>query len=350
MESLLYLYGVGFFIWIYSFISVLSNEFKSGTTKIVWILALIFFPVSCLIYPFLKNKQIVGSSSSFIAWEDIIMWASMLIGIFIGIFIASFIFVKITNFYNIDLNHFVGGIIIAILGLIFGFIIFLGFAAIHGLFQAIVNKNKNEKEIIKNAKNGIAADQNRLGVMYENGRYVKKDLHQAVNWYEKAAEQNNAWGLYNLGECYYSGKYFNQDYIMARELYEKAAKQNHSEAQNKLGIIYNNGYGIDMDEVEALKWFEKAANNGFHWAQSNLANMYYNGEGTEKNYQKAYELYKKASEQNNEVAMVKLAKMYLLGQGVSENFEYAKELLSNLYKKGNEDAVFLWQSYNLENI
>lgn len=342
MDSLFYLYGVGFVIWIYSFISVLSNEFKSGATKIVWILALIFFPVSCLIYPFLKNKQIVDGSSSSIAWKDIAMWGSM----FIGILIASIILVKITNFYNIDLNIFIGGIIVGI----FGFIIALGFAAIHGLFQAIVNKNKNEKEIIKNANNGIAADQNRLGVMYENGRYVKKDLHQAVNWYEKAAEQNNAWGLYNLGELYYSGKYFNQDYTMARELYEKAAKQNHSEAQNKLGIIYDNGYGVGIDSKEAFKWFEKAANNGFHWAQSNLANMYYNGIGTEKNYQKAYELYKKASEQNNEVAIVKLAKMYLLGQGVSENFEYAKELLYDLYKKGNDDAISLWKSYKLGSI
>jgi len=342
MDSLPYLYGIGFAVWIYSFISVLSNEFRSGATKIVWILALIFFPVSCLIYPFLKNKQIVDASSSSISWEDIMVWGSM----FIGMLIASVILVQITNFYNIDLNIFIRGIIVGI----FGFIIALGFAAIYGFLQAIVNKNKDEKEIIKNANNGIAADQNRLGVMYEDGKYVKKDLQQAVNWYEKAAEQNNAWGLYNLGEFYYSGKYFNQDYTMARELYEKAAKQNHSEAQNKLGIMYNNGYGIDRDDVEALKWFKKAADNGFHWGISNLASMYYNGEGTEKNYQKAYELYKKASEQHNEVAIVKLAKMYLLGEGVAKNFEYAKELLSDLYKKGDEDAISLWQSYKLENI
>lgn len=58
MDSLLYLYGIGFVIWIYSIISVLSNEFKSGATKIVWILALIFFPITAILYPFIGKKQI----------------------------------------------------------------------------------------------------------------------------------------------------------------------------------------------------------------------------------------------------------------------------------------------------
>jgi len=343
VENIVYFYGVGIAVWVYSFISVLSNEFKSSTTKIVWILALIFFPVSCLIYPFLKNKQIEDSTStSSIDWEDVVMWASIMV----GMGVASFIVSTVTNYYNTELNYFIRILIIMILGIGITFI----FAAVYGILSSFFSRNSNQKEIIKNAHAGIAADQNRLGVMYENGNYVEKDLAKAINWYEKAAEQNNAWGLYNLGEKYYEGTYFNQNYVKAYELYMKAANQNHSNAQNKLGIIYDNGYGVEIDSIEAFKWFEKAANNGFHWGQSNLANMYYNGVGTEKNYQKAYELYKKASEHNNEIAIVKLAKMYLLGEGVSKNFEYAKELLSDLYKKGDGDAIDLWENYQLDSI
>jgi len=58
MESIIWIYSIGFLIWVYSFISVLFNEFKKGSTKIAWVLALIFIPVSCVLYPFLKNRQI----------------------------------------------------------------------------------------------------------------------------------------------------------------------------------------------------------------------------------------------------------------------------------------------------
>ncbi len=343
MENIVYFYGVGIAVWIYAFISVLSNEFKSGSTKIVWILALIFFPVSCLLYPFLKSKQIKDvTSTSSIDREDIVMWTSIIV----GMGIASFIVSIVINNYNMELNYFIRILIIMILGIGIMFI----FAAIYGVIRSFFGRYSNQKEIIKNANDGITADQNRLGVMYENGDYVEKDLAKAIDWYEKAAEKNNAWGLYNLGEKYYEGTYFNQNYVKAHELYIKAANQNHSNAQNKLGIIYDNGYGVEIDSIEAFKWFEKAACNGFHWAQSNLANMYYNGVGTEKDYQKAYELYKKASEHNNKVAIVKLAHMYLLGEGVSENFEYAKELLSELHQKGDENAIDLWKSYKLDSV
>ncbi len=58
MESIFWIYGLGVLIWIYSFISVLSNDFKKDSTKIAWILALIFIPISCVLYPFLKDRQI----------------------------------------------------------------------------------------------------------------------------------------------------------------------------------------------------------------------------------------------------------------------------------------------------
>ena len=58
-----YLYGVmGIIfalIWIYSFISILVNDFKSGATKVVWLIAILIFPITCIIYPFARNKQVL---------------------------------------------------------------------------------------------------------------------------------------------------------------------------------------------------------------------------------------------------------------------------------------------------
>ncbi|MDO9914553.1 sel1 repeat family protein, partial [Glaesserella parasuis] len=42
------------------------------------------------------------------------------------------------------------------------------------------------------AEQGIALAQFNLGLMYSKGRGVNQDYHQAVKWYQKAAEQGEA--------------------------------------------------------------------------------------------------------------------------------------------------------------
>ena len=76
------------------------------------------------------------------------------------------------------------------------------------------------------ADRGDAAAQYNLGIMYENGRGVRKDDAEAVRWYRKAADQG------------------------------------HLEAQNNLGAMYEDGHGVPQDYVEAVRWYRKAAING----------------------------------------------------------------------------------------
>jgi len=344
MESIFYLYGFGFLLWLYSLISVLKNEFKNSNTKLIWIILLIFLPVSCVLYPFMKGNQIVGHST--FSKEDVLVG---LLGGFAGA-ITSYIVPKTINFFDLELNSFVKIVVylLTFIGVIFLSIVV--FAILTVIYESIFKRNSNYKKIIKNAKEGIAEDQNRLGVMYLDGNYVEQDLNQAVYWFEKAAEQNNAWGLYNLAERYYSGDYFQQNYQKANELYLQAAQLNHSNAQNKLGIIYDNGYGVETDTIKACNWFEKAANNNFDWGQSNLAGMYRNGRGVQQDYLKAYMLYKKASEQGNEVAKTKLAEMYILGEGLTKNLKQAKKILHDLYQNNNQDAIAIWNQYKLNEV
>lgn len=58
MELFGLLYLLGFGLWIYAIISVLMNEFKNNTNKIIWIIVLIFLPVSAVLYPFIGKSQI----------------------------------------------------------------------------------------------------------------------------------------------------------------------------------------------------------------------------------------------------------------------------------------------------
>jgi len=47
--------------------------------------------------------------------------------------------------------------------------------------------------------------------------------------------------------------------VEAVKWYRKAAEQNDAEAQFNLGNCYANGDGVAKDEVEAVNWFHSAA-------------------------------------------------------------------------------------------
>ena len=67
----------------------------------------------------------------------------------------------------------------------------------------------------KLAEQGNEQGQIRLGLMYEFGRGVPKDLYQAFTWYKKSAEQGNALCQSQIGEMYYLGKGVEKNYEKA---------------------------------------------------------------------------------------------------------------------------------------
>jgi len=101
-----------------------------------------------------------------------------------------------------------------------------------------------------------------LGAYYAKGQGVAKDYLEAVKWWRKAAEQNDAWAQYVLGACYAKGDGVAKDYVEAVKWSRKAAEQNYAPAQYNLGIRYGQGRGVAKDEVEAYKWWLLAAAQG----------------------------------------------------------------------------------------
>lgn len=73
-----------------------------------------------------------------------------------------------------------------------------------------------------------------LGVMYQLGLGVEKDITKAVNYYKAATDKAYAPGQYNLGLLYYSGVGVKQNYEKAYNLFKKAAQQKHSKAQSRV--------------------------------------------------------------------------------------------------------------------
>jgi TPR repeat protein len=103
---------------------------------------------------------------------------------------------------------------------------------------------------------------------YKKGHsyFVSDNYVEAVKWYRKAAERNNADAQNALGICYNYGDGVPQDYAEALRWYRSAAEQGHARAQNNLGnFYYQHGLGLEKDFAEAVKWYRKAAEQG-HWA------------------------------------------------------------------------------------
>jgi hypothetical protein len=48
---------IGLIIWIYAMIRTYKSEFHNPKLKKVWIIALILFPPSALLFPFIGDKQ-----------------------------------------------------------------------------------------------------------------------------------------------------------------------------------------------------------------------------------------------------------------------------------------------------
>lgn len=88
-----------------------------------------------------------------------------------------------------------------------------------------------------------------------------------------ADEQEYAPAQNQLGECYAFGNGVEQDYQKALEWYMKAADQNDSEAQYNIGVCYFAGNGVEADWYKAVEWYKKSADNGNERAKTQLEGM-----------------------------------------------------------------------------
>jgi TPR repeat protein len=82
---------------------------------------------------------------------------------------------------------------------------------------------------------------------------VTKDYEKALEWYRKAADQNEPLAQANLGVMYARGFGVTKDYEKALEWYRKAAAGGSAMAENNIGIFYLKGLGIPRDRQEAIK-------------------------------------------------------------------------------------------------
>lgn len=204
-------------------------------------------------------------------------------------------------------------------------------------------------EVRKAAELGDAKAQLCLGEHYAKGRFVEKDLAEAVKWFLKAAEQGNAEAQYNLGDCYFSGNGVEKDINESLKWFCKAAEHENDEhdvellAQTRLGQMYDRGDGVAQDHVEAAKWLRKASDRGFAKAQSLLGVLYLEGNGVVQDHAEAFRLFHLSAEHGCLDAQINLGIVYAKGYGVSKDLDEAMKWFRKAADQGNAVAAMYYQ-------
>ena len=123
-------------------------------------------------------------------------------------------------------------------------------------YEAVAN------ELRTSAEGGDASAQNKLGLLYYEGKGVPQDYRRAKHWFEEAAKQGHAGAQVNLGTLYLHGEGAPQSDQMALFWFNQAAEQKEALAFAKLGSMYAKGQGILQDYIQAHMWYNLSAAHG----------------------------------------------------------------------------------------
>jgi TPR repeat, SEL1 subfamily protein len=86
-----------------------------------------------------------------------------------------------------------------------------------------------------------------LATFYSEGKWVRKDMSKAIEYYKGAANKNYPQALYELGMCYLNGKGIEKDFQIGQDMLKRAAKLG-----NKESLIFLTKIGIIQREKNSL--------------------------------------------------------------------------------------------------
>lgn len=189
------------------------------------------------------------------------------------------------------------------------------------------------------AKKGDATAQLFMGIIYDRGLGVERDLRRALSWYEKSAEQGSIKLQYELGARYLYDKEIRRDYNKIVYWWQKAADAGSAQAQYNLALMYMQGNGVDVDRRKATALLKRAAAQKIREAQYALGLVYtLNQEGVSSDYAQAYRLFKLSAEQGYPSAQYNLAALAESGEGTAVDMNAAIKWYRKAAEQGHELA------------
>lgn len=192
------------------------------------------------------------------------------------------------------------------------------------------------KEWKESAEQGQAEAQFDLGVLYAQGRGVRRDLTVAEQWYRKAAEQGNAEAEFALGQMYSRGWGVPRDEADAIRWFQMANSPETDGPATDWAII--EGYGVTQDEKQAVYWYEQAAQKGHAEAQFSLAHLYAAGRGVPHDEEQAVRWTRASAGRGYAPAQAALGARYARAQGMERDDKRAYFWLTIAYLHGEKSV------------
>lgn len=123
---------------------------------------------------------------------------------------------------------------------------------------------KSYNWFVKAADNKLAVAQFSVGMMLEHGKGTDRNLSQARQYYQYAAEQGNLMSIYRLAmmNAAPQNPTTKPDFKVALKWFSMAANAGLVDAQYNLAVLYEKGHGTEVDLVETYKWYSIAGNKG----------------------------------------------------------------------------------------
>lgn len=199
-----------------------------------------------------------------------------------------------------------------------------------------------------------------LGLMYLEGKGVKKDVDLAVNYLEKDAKKGLNDAQFELGKLYLTGTDIEKDLEKAFQYFVNCLN---SKRQHILDYLQKKVVEGSLDHHYVLSRFQfrfnlwddylqsltKLSNDDYTSAQERLGIEYYNGEHISKDNTKAAELLTKPAKQGYPIAQCILGKIFLPQDGEdNKNMTKAIKWLTKSEDLGCSEAQYILGVLHLE--
>lgn len=192
------------------------------------------------------------------------------------------------------------------------------------------------------AESGHPLAQYNLGVIYDSGLGVGRDLPAALRWWTAVAEAGLAEAQHNLAllylELWEDGLVADGD-VVARHWLQQAADGGFVRSQYMLGKMYADGVGTAPDPNRGFALIRQAGEAGLMQAQYNLGKMYRDGQGVAADAAEANRWWRQAAEQGYAKAQDHLAESYARGRGIARDEVAALAWSMVAARQGHPDSI-----------
>ena len=176
--------------------------------------------------------------------------------------------------------------------------------------------------------------------------YIIKDVYSVfvkTNYVETLANLNDPFALNKLGGMYEKGKFFTKNAKKALIYYEKAALLNNSEAQSNYGVLLQERSG-KKNKKKGAEYLKLSALKGNIHGMANYGIALQNGDGVKVNIKKALEYLKKSADLGYAYAQVNYGYSLIENNPIPENIN---EGLSYIKMAIDQDYPEAYYSYGV---